>query len=308
LSDDYSFLQAVLADPRDDALRQVYADWLEEHGDPRADYLRLELALAGQPDGPEAATLRRQIQELRPRLDPLWLAHLDQPAVVRANPTVFPTAWFSDSLGGVRASRGPFGSLCYEELPPLPVAELRGDFAWLLACDSLDSPTDNDRSRWQGNAQTAKQRLAETAASLGLTPPPEFLRYVGDIDLQMRPRNGSDYVIHFDGRIEPSPAGDGGYLLPFDSLGDCHVMWELYLTTSGYSCVVATSWLFNKGPATAFPISSYGSEKRVVFCAPSFEAFLFRYWLENEISHALDAQTPLTALQQAYLDHYRGTR
>ena len=40
-------------------------------------------------------------------------------------------------------------------------------------------------------------------------------------------------------------------------------------------------------------------------CAPSFEQFIYRLWMENEIWYALawDKQ-PLTPLQQAYVDHY----
>ncbi len=34
---------AVQANPGDDAAREVYADWLEQHGDPRGAYLRLKL-------------------------------------------------------------------------------------------------------------------------------------------------------------------------------------------------------------------------------------------------------------------------
>jgi len=40
------FLKAVLDDPDADAPRLVYADWLEEHGDPRADFIRVQCELA----------------------------------------------------------------------------------------------------------------------------------------------------------------------------------------------------------------------------------------------------------------------
>ena len=36
------FLDEIRANPHDDAARLVYADWLEERGDVRAEYLRLE--------------------------------------------------------------------------------------------------------------------------------------------------------------------------------------------------------------------------------------------------------------------------
>jgi uncharacterized protein (TIGR02996 family) len=43
-----AFLQAILADPEDDAPRLIYADWLEENGEPdRAEFIRVQCALAG---------------------------------------------------------------------------------------------------------------------------------------------------------------------------------------------------------------------------------------------------------------------
>jgi uncharacterized protein (TIGR02996 family) len=46
LTDDEALLRAVLADPADEAPRLVYADWLDERGDARGAYLRLDLELA----------------------------------------------------------------------------------------------------------------------------------------------------------------------------------------------------------------------------------------------------------------------
>jgi uncharacterized protein (TIGR02996 family) len=46
MDEDAGFLQALLAAPEDDALRLVYADWLEERGDPRGEYLRCQCARA----------------------------------------------------------------------------------------------------------------------------------------------------------------------------------------------------------------------------------------------------------------------
>jgi uncharacterized protein (TIGR02996 family) len=43
-----ALLRAVLSAPDDDAPRLVYADWLEEHGDPaRASFIRIQVELAG---------------------------------------------------------------------------------------------------------------------------------------------------------------------------------------------------------------------------------------------------------------------
>ena len=56
MSQHAGFLRAILDDPDDDGVRLVYADWLDEHGQPeRAEFIRVqcELALAHE-EGREA--------------------------------------------------------------------------------------------------------------------------------------------------------------------------------------------------------------------------------------------------------------
>jgi uncharacterized protein (TIGR02996 family) len=46
-----ALLRAILAAPADDTPRLVYADYLEEHGDPaRAAFIRTQIALARVPE------------------------------------------------------------------------------------------------------------------------------------------------------------------------------------------------------------------------------------------------------------------
>lgn len=40
MTEERAFVQAILEHPNDDATKLVYADWLEERGDPRGEYLR----------------------------------------------------------------------------------------------------------------------------------------------------------------------------------------------------------------------------------------------------------------------------
>ncbi|HJZ58464.1 MAG TPA: TIGR02996 domain-containing protein [Gemmataceae bacterium] len=61
-----AFLRAIVADPDDDTLRLVAADWLEENGQPeRADFIRVQVELArlaasGLGETPQAEALRRR--------------------------------------------------------------------------------------------------------------------------------------------------------------------------------------------------------------------------------------------------------
>ncbi len=60
-----TFLAAIAANTNDVDARAVYADWLEERGDPRGEYLRLEALLYAGP---------ARILELTQHIDPTWLA------------------------------------------------------------------------------------------------------------------------------------------------------------------------------------------------------------------------------------------
>jgi uncharacterized protein (TIGR02996 family) len=73
---DLDFLRAIAAAPFDDRLRLVYADWLEDQGDPRAEYLRLEVEATreeAKTSGREALTDR--LKALESRVAPVWLRH-----------------------------------------------------------------------------------------------------------------------------------------------------------------------------------------------------------------------------------------
>jgi uncharacterized protein (TIGR02996 family) len=74
LKDEAGFLQAILAAPEDTALRLVYADWLEERGDIRGEFVRLDVALRAMPgDAVDYAALAMRWEELRTQMSPAWL-------------------------------------------------------------------------------------------------------------------------------------------------------------------------------------------------------------------------------------------
>jgi uncharacterized protein (TIGR02996 family) len=72
MSDDFSFLRAIFRRPADDGLRLVYADWLEERGDPRAGYVRLDVELR-RAVGSRTPAAEEQLRDLAPGLDARWV-------------------------------------------------------------------------------------------------------------------------------------------------------------------------------------------------------------------------------------------
>jgi uncharacterized protein (TIGR02996 family) len=67
MSQDAAFLEQIAADPDDDGPRLVYADWLEEQGDERAELIRVQCALAAAPHPKSLA--EHSMAEVRALLD-----------------------------------------------------------------------------------------------------------------------------------------------------------------------------------------------------------------------------------------------
>jgi uncharacterized protein (TIGR02996 family) len=66
MSQEQAFLAAMLSSPDDLVLRQVFADWLEEQGDPRGELLRLTHALTQEVDCFQLAQSEASLQKVLP--------------------------------------------------------------------------------------------------------------------------------------------------------------------------------------------------------------------------------------------------
>jgi uncharacterized protein (TIGR02996 family) len=79
MNDNDAFLQAILENPDDDPLRLIYADWLEERGDPRGEFIRVQMALtAPNLDAMRSRDLLLREMELRAKHEAEWLGPLRQ--------------------------------------------------------------------------------------------------------------------------------------------------------------------------------------------------------------------------------------
>ncbi len=80
MDEEHRFLSAILGSPTDQALRLVYADWLEERGDPRGEFLRIQCQLDNSPPiGDHYRALQARAEELRALCPANWLAALRGP-------------------------------------------------------------------------------------------------------------------------------------------------------------------------------------------------------------------------------------
>jgi len=71
MRDERSFLEAIAATPDDDGPRIVYADWLQQAGDPRGELIAVQCALAAG----RTAELAARERALLDRHEAEWLAH-----------------------------------------------------------------------------------------------------------------------------------------------------------------------------------------------------------------------------------------
>jgi uncharacterized protein (TIGR02996 family) len=69
-----ALLRAVCESPDDDTPRLVFADWLDEHGEPeRAEFIRVQIELARGPVGTRESALKTREQELLTARGDAWL-------------------------------------------------------------------------------------------------------------------------------------------------------------------------------------------------------------------------------------------
>src|SRR5438105_4767447 len=74
MQEEQGFLKAIQANPDDDLSRLVYADWLDERGDLRGEFLRLQLALRSlAPDHPHRVSGEHELSYLRAQAPADWL-------------------------------------------------------------------------------------------------------------------------------------------------------------------------------------------------------------------------------------------
>lgn len=76
MTDEEAFLRAIAFHPQDDLPRLVYADWLDERGDQRADYLRFVV------ESRTWMTKLRQLNDARDALDREWVEAVGHPSRV----------------------------------------------------------------------------------------------------------------------------------------------------------------------------------------------------------------------------------
>ncbi|MCO8270064.1 hypothetical protein M1L60_05595 [Actinoplanes sp. TRM 88003] len=190
----------------------------------------------------------------------------------------------------LRPRAGTYGHYEYGDLPALPF-ELRGDFAW------LDRQRPHEKWPILGNADASLPALIAACSHASLALPPPFVQFLGSADRQRRVRSSTACFVDLDVTPVPAPTGRG-HLIRFLADQQGCVYWYLYLAAEGGDHAVVSSAGF------------YGTDDEdeddvtIDFNAESFEAFMCRFWLENEIWFAATGGTPMPEGGDEYIARY----
>lgn len=222
----------------------------------------------------------------------------------------FQSAWWSFDLGKYRPCDGTYCFYPYESIPP--IRALDGALDWL---GPLDPQTDQQMEIHRNAAET-RGKVAEIEAEatrMGLRLPEAFVRLMGSAELQDRIPSCTACTFGLGARIVPCIGAAPGqaYLIRFLNDQQDVLIWYLYLTPQGQERVLVTPYEFGED-AGDDPNALPGDTRTAVIantvvCAPSFEAFVYRWWLENAIWFKLNeagGADKLTDEERRYLAHY----
>src|SRR5262249_57302143 len=121
--------------------------------------------------------------------------------------------------------------------------------------------------------------------------------------LPERSRSNSDCCRDLCPEPVRSPIG-GGYLVRFLADSQGCIFWYLYLTPDGSDPAVVSSPGFYGTEAEQWQ-DEPPDPAEIVYSAESFEAFMCRFWLENEIWFAEYENTAMPAVGREYIERYR---
>src|SRR5262249_12517928 len=115
---------------------------LDEQGDPRGEFLRLELQLEGLPSGDEQReSIRTRLEQLSQTLDVDWVARLDRAPVENCLRFAFacPQRWETLQVRSEGEARVRFCRACRKEVYHCHTVEEARDHAWVGHCVAVDS-------------------------------------------------------------------------------------------------------------------------------------------------------------------------
>jgi hypothetical protein len=207
----------------------------------------------------------------------------------------FPIGWYGQGLGEFRPGRSTYECYPPEELPSIRVP-LTGTFDWLQAAPE-HSRSVAPNPEWTATA--LNRLLAATPAGL----PREFVAFFRSPSLWRRIRSCTDCYLRLDSAAVGIRDGSGALIRFLSDAQDCK-HWHLWLSPSGTRHSVVATYRFT-GSEHAHLKDGLPHPRDITTCAGSFEEFVYRFWLENELWFALRDKGRMPEGGEEYLAFYR---
>jgi hypothetical protein len=188
-------------------------------------------------------------------------------------PAEFQALWCATDLGAYRPCGGTYQWYPHDSLPPLPAGRLDGGFGWLGGPGAaLPEPS------------ALLARVQERLAAAGLALPADFVAFQTGENSCRTLDQVSVTACWTDVALPvPSPVEPGAYLVRFlRDQQDC-VLWYLYLRPSGEVFVVGSPLDFDCLPEWDEADGPVDLSRLIAWCAPTFEEFAYRFWVENRL-------------------------
>jgi hypothetical protein len=219
----------------------------------------------------------------------------------------FRSGWWGTSLDNVglgdqRPDVGTYGLYEQGGLPPLPVC-LDGELGWLA-----DAPRHEQHIGLEQAAEVAEAlpRLLDACHGAGVSLPHSFVKFMDAPDLQARVRSNTDCFLSLSEAPVPSPIGDGKLIRFLADSQGC-IFWYLYIPAGSSDHAVVSSPDFYDPDGELWEGEEAPDPDALVFNAESFEGFLCRFWIENELWLSEYEGTPMNEICRRYLELYRGS-
>lgn len=219
----------------------------------------------------------------------------------------FQYGWFSFELPGYRDCASTYELYPYESIPPISEELFDGTLQWLTPLDERQSQLMQlyqlPAEERAGNLGKLDNLVRQTQ-QLGLTLPSAFLRLMSSQELQDQIPSCTACYFDLPEKILPCPGSKTGYIIRFLNDQQDVLLWYLYLTPEGEHCVLVTPLSLDELTGPEYEEQQAQIAQHIFVCAPTFESFIYRFWIENTLWDSLEVPEALSADQRRYLAHY----
>jgi hypothetical protein len=218
------------------------------------------------------------------------------------------TGWWSFSLPGYREHPDPttYNLFSYERLPRLKGPRY-ASWDWLASQPSQDEWSLAGNAYPEG-APVDPPQLRALLAQIPFEIPAAFVSFLETPSLHTRVRSCTACRLELSDFPVYTSAPPRGVIIQFLVDQQGVLRWYLFADSFGNQAVLCSGEIFGfvyepeEEPLTE--IDLFKEDFRL--CAASFQEFIYRFWLENEVWFSLnEGQEPTNPEQIGYLKHYR---